>query len=282
MNNAESNEELGKLREEAKQHADAVREAVRSLPRSGGEPNSAEAAAAAAREHAEAMADELERGSPAEAVKSGRNSDGALEQAERARRSLWDRAQRPRTRQGRARRIAPEVKWAERALERLRQAASARAADDLEKTSPREGKLAERAKALSDEGAAAQGALPGETLELLQSAESAMREGARALGAAEGERALQRLKEAQRLLEMASNDEGDEGAPRDQPQEGDKPGKGDHEGNSTEISHRAPIPKAEDYKGPEAFRRRVLEGLGQAADPRMKDAVKRYAEGLLR
>ncbi|HKQ71619.1 MAG TPA: DUF4175 domain-containing protein, partial [Polyangiaceae bacterium] len=70
MNSAESNEEQAKMREEAKQHAQAVRDAVRSLPRSGGEPNSAEGAAAAAREHAEAMADALERGSAADAVKS--------------------------------------------------------------------------------------------------------------------------------------------------------------------------------------------------------------------
>jgi hypothetical protein len=48
------------------------------------------------------------------------------------------------------------------------------------------------------------------------------------------------------------------------------------------MARRAPIPRAEDYKGPEAFRRRVLEGLGNAADPRLKDAVKRYAERLLR
>ena len=109
-----------------------------------------------------------------------------------------------------------------------------------------------------------------------------MREGARALGAAEGERALQRLKEAQRLLEMADRTTRVTKERRATSRERDKPGKGDKEGNSTEFSHRAPIPKAEDYKGPEAFRRRVLEGLGQATDPRMKEAVKRYAEGLLR
>jgi hypothetical protein len=87
------------------------------------------------------------------------------------------------------------------------------------------------------------------------------------------------LKEAQRLLEMArsggENEEGEEG------ERGDQGNRGDREGNGDFARH-APIPKAEDYKGPEAFRRRVLEGLGSAADPRLKDAVKRYAEGLLR
>ena len=265
MNNAESNEELGKLREEAKQHADAVREAVRSLPRSGGEPNSAEAAATTAREHAEAMADQLERGSPAEAVKSGHNSEGALEQSERAPSDRFGigRSAREQAKVARERDRA-EVRWAERALERLRQAASARAAEDLKKTSPRESKLAERAKGLSEEGNRGEGALPGETLELLQSAESAMREGARALGAAEGERAMQRLKEAQRLLEMAkSNDEGDEGAPRDQPQEGTSRAKATRRGTppSFRIALRSPRPRT--TRGPKRFAAGSWKGSGK-------------------
>ena len=108
-----------------------------------------------------------------------------------------------------------------------------------------------------------------------------MREAARALGGAEGDRALERMKEAQRLLEMArSSDRGDESERRKGSSEGDrgKPDK-DHPNGTDDRSGDIPIPKAEDYKGPEAFRRRALEGLGGAADPRLKDAVKRYAEG---
>jgi hypothetical protein len=42
------------------------------------------------------------------------------------------------------------------------------------------------------------------------------------------------------------------------------------------------IPKAEDHKGPEAFRKRVLEGLaGSTSSQKLKDAVRRYAEGLV-
>jgi hypothetical protein len=281
LNNAESGEELDKLREEAKQHAQAVRNAVGNLPRSGGEPGTADSAAAAAREHAEAMADELERGSIADAVKSGHNSESALDQAQRSpadrfsfRRDVRDDAK------GANGKLDPEVRWAERALERLREAASARAGDDLRKTSPQESKLADRARSIANEGSSGSGALPGEALDLLQGAEEAMRDGARALGSAEGDRALQRLKEAQRLLEMArSGGEPEEG---EEAERGDQGNRGDHEGNADDFAHHAPIPKAEDYKGPEAFRRRVLEGLGSAADPRLKDAVKRYAEGLLR
>jgi hypothetical protein len=109
-----------------------------------------------------------------------------------------------------------------------------------------------------------------------------MREAARALGAADGDRALERQREAQRLLEMArSDEEADDRSPERSPSgdrgraSGDKLGQGD-------FAKRAPIPRPEDYKAPEAFRRRVLEGLGGAADPRLQEAVKRYAEGLLK
>jgi hypothetical protein len=286
MSNAESGEELDRLREEARQHAQAVRDAVRSLPRSGGDPNSADEAAAAAREHAEAMAEELERANPSEAVRSGHSALGSLEQAERAppARFSFRKDVREDARQAESK-LDPEVKWAERTLERLRQAASARASDDLKRTSPRESKMADRARSLADEGSSGAGALPGSTLDLLSGAESAMREGSRALGAAEGDRALQSLKEAQRLLEMARSDESETGS--DQESEGEKEGNRESNGVGNNapngpFAHRAPIPRAEDYRGPEDFRRRVLEGLGGAADPRLKDAVKRYAEGLLR
>jgi hypothetical protein len=279
LSGAESGEELEKLREEAREHARAVRDAVRSLPRSGGEPNSAESEAAAAREQAEAMADELESGGMSSAVRSGRHALEALDQAGKARpdRFRFRRDVREDARQV-AGKVEPEVRWAERALQQLRQMASQRASEDLKKTSPRESSLADRAKALAEEGSSGQGALPGETLDLLQRAESAMRHASRDLGAVEGDRALEQLKEAQRLLEMARSQE--QGEEPESGREGERTGKNPgHEGG---MADSAPIPKAEDYKGPEAFRRRVLEGLGNASDPRLKEAVKRYAERLLR
>jgi hypothetical protein len=229
------------------------------------------------------MADQLERGSIGEAVKSGRNSLGSLEQAKRAPSDRFSfRGDTREDAKGAESKLEPEVKWVERLMDRMRQAASARAAEDLKKEAPREGQLAERAKGIAGKGRGGEGALPGDTLEELQSAESAMRDAAHALGAAEGDRALDRMKEAQRLLEMArSSDRGEEG---EQGSEGGERGRSDKEhANGTEdFSHDIPIPKAEDYKGPEAFRRRALEGLGGAVEPRLKDAVKRYAEGLLR
>ena len=42
------------------------------------------------------------------------------------------------------------------------------------------------------------------------------------------------------------------------------------------------IPGAKEHKGPEEFRRRVVQGLGQQGGGNIKEAVRRYAEGLLR
>jgi hypothetical protein len=278
MSNAEGGEELEKLRAEAREHARAVRDSVRSLPRSGGEPNSAESEAASAREQAEAMADELESGAVAGAVRSGKHALEALDQAKRARpdRFRFRGDTREDAREAETK-LDPEVRWAEKALSRLRQAASERAGEELKKTASRESRLAERTKSLVEDGSRGAGALPGETLDLLQRAESAMKEGAKNLREASGDRALEQLKDAQRLLEMARSEEQSE---PEQGQEGERSGKNQSQNGG--VAENAPIPKAEDYKGPEAFRRRVLEGLGNAADPRLKEAVKRYAERLLR
>src|SRR5262249_19541062 len=78
-----SPEELEALKQEAKKHAEAIRDAVKSLPPPGGDPGSAEAAAAAGREQAEAMAGALERGAPSDALQSGKEAMRALNDAKR-------------------------------------------------------------------------------------------------------------------------------------------------------------------------------------------------------
>jgi hypothetical protein len=272
--------ELDELRRQAKEHARAIRDAVRDLPRRGDEPGTAESAASAAREHAQAMADDLERGDPAEAAKSGRRAMDQLRQAQKSPLGRFAFAgDDPR---GDARRagdkLEPELRWAERELERLREAASRRAADDLRRAAPREQQMAERTLDLRDRGKDGAGALPGTTLDLLQEAERAMREAGRALGDANGDRALERQREAQRLLDMARS--GDDGAEEPDPKAKDgQPNDGD--GEKANMGH-ANVPRAQDHKSPEVFRRRVLEGLGAGADPRWRGAVRRYAEGLLR
>jgi hypothetical protein len=249
------------------------------LPATGGEPGSAKETATNARELARAMADDLERGGFSDAVKSGRGAMAALDQAERAK---MDPGNVQRESKRAASVLAPELSWAERALERMKRAASARAGDELRGAAPRESGLADRTKAIAHEGQHGPGALDAPTLDLLQAAEDAMRQAAGALGSADGDRAVGRQREAQRLLEMARADaDADDGA-GDRP-EGDDAAHSERDADGRgDLARRGNVPGADAFKGPDAFRRRVVEGLGGSADPRLRDAVRRYAEGLLK
>ena len=272
LEKAASAEEMQALREEAKEHAQAIREAVKQLPPSAGEPGSAESAAARARESAESMAGALERGQPRDAVSSGKDAVKGLGEAER----LGDKSgffpdERAAREAGKARpALERELAWAEEALERMQKSASDRARADLERSGKDEDRLAERAKRLQDKGQDGEGALPQETLDRLGDAEEAMRRARQALEQAQGEEGLKHQNDAQRLLEMALGERGEEGH-------------GERESlDAKEMARKADIPGKEKHKGPEEFRRRVIKGLGGSADPLLKEAVKRYAEGLLK
>jgi hypothetical protein len=278
---AATNEGDRALADEAKAHAATVREAVRFLPVAGGEPGSNEEAATSGRELARAMADDLERGGFPDAVKSGRGAMAALEQAGRTKsdlRAYWDL-------KGESRRaasmLAPELSWAERALDQRRRAASARASAELRGAAPRESALADRAAAIAREEQGGPFAAATPTLDLLGAAEDAMRRASGALGSADGDLALGRQREAQRLLEMARSDaDADESA--EDSSGGDEATRSHgNAGARGGLADRGHVPRAEDFKGPDAFRRRVVEGLGGSAEPRLRDAVRRYAHGLL-
>jgi hypothetical protein len=98
----------------------------------------------------------------------------------------------------------------------------------------------------------------------MRDAEQALREG-------DGERGLERQREAQRLLEMAQE-------PQDNGQEDGR----SQDGDDREMAKDAEVPGKDKHKGPEEFRRRVMEGLGKSSDPRLREAVRRFAEGLLK
>ena len=42
------------------------------------------------------------------------------------------------------------------------------------------------------------------------------------------------------------------------------------------------VPDKDKPKAPEDFQKRVTDGLSMPQDPRLRDAIKRYAEGLVR
>jgi hypothetical protein len=275
LEKAISNEDLERFKQEAKQHADAIREAVKRLPPPRGDTGSAEQAAAQGREDAEAMAGALEGARPRDAVESGRRSAQKLGDAQRA--AEQSGGFFPEDRAGREAAAARptierELAWAEDALEKLRRASSSRAKDDLQRLSKAEDKLADKAKELAKKGDSGDRSMPGETLERLGEAEQAMRDAGRQMGQGDGQEASKKQRDAQRLLEMARGEqeqgEGNEGNPRT------SDGKNPH--------GKADVPGKDKHKGPEEFRKRVLQGLGGSQDPLLREAVKRYAEGLLK
>src|SRR5262249_56671771 len=167
------------MSEEAKKHAQKVRDAAKPLPTVGGGSDSWTSKGAAAREHAEQMAKALESGQMAEAVQSGRDALGVLDEAKRA-------AQRERTPFGRSepnaertvedarRQMEAEVKWAEQQLEELRKRAARRAGPELREHGENEGKLADRTRDLSKK--ARDQEVPQAALDALHDAENAEHE----------------------------------------------------------------------------------------------------------
>ena len=276
MNGAQTKDEMQQMMDEARKHAEAVRNATRDMPSVGGGSDSWTSKGAAGKEHSEQMAKSLEQGNPADAVASGKNALNALDEAKRiASRDRWFGERDSESEQkidDAKKKLEGEVKWAEQQLEALRKKAAERAGKELGEHGDAEDKLAERTGKLSDKGRD-QGAMPQAALDALDDAERAERDAAQALKQGDADKALDRQREAQRKLEMAKQALGDPSS------DGDRGG--DADDGTPDLQH-ADIPKADQHKGPEEFRRRVIHGLGQPSSGRLKDAVKRYAEGLLR
>ena len=275
---ATSDDEMKELKEEAKRHAEAIREAVRDLPTVGVGSDSWTSKGAAARELAEQMAHSLEAAHPDEAVQSGRSSLGSLDEAKKMlQRGAW--FEDPKGDKGKQvdeanRKLDAEEKWAEDALRRMRKRAAERARKQLQDSGDEEGKLAERARDLAQRSGD-KGSLPQDAVESIEDAQRAAEQAAQALKAGEADRGMDRQREAQRDLEKAQQAlQGDQ----------DVNDPSAYDGDGKQAASKAPvaIPHAGEHKGPEEFRRRVVHGLGQPSSSELKDAVRRYAEGLLR
>jgi hypothetical protein len=273
---ATSDEELNQMREEAKRHAEAIRDAVRSLPAVGMGSDSWTSKGAAARELAEQTARSLEQGRAEEASQSGRSAMGALDDAKRLLQGAGafdDPSGQGEKRVDDARRkLDSESKWIAEELRELRKRAAQRARDQLERGGDEEGQLADRARDLGQKSRD-KGSLPQQAIESIEDAERAARQAADALKQGDADKGLERQREAQRNLEAA----------REQLQ-GEDDGAGPPPPGGTEGKRPSPghVDVPDEYKGPEEFRRRVVRGLGQAGSGSLRDAVQRYAEGLLR
>ncbi len=224
------------------------------------------------------MADAMERGDLGEAVKEGRAAEKALgakqaspgatdqDDAERLLESLEREATRRAAAEGTTK-LAPEVRWAEKAAEeteRKRRDAIAKGKLEERERTTRE-RTSQLGKERGDDPKSVDLRRAGEAM---KAAEDALRRG-------DGPGASDSAKEAQRALESAKRQKD----PAESPAE-PSDSAGDSHGDRGAPTGPVAIPKQ--HAGPDEFRRRVVEGMGRPASSRVKDAVKRYTERLLR
>ncbi|MGD0674721.1 MAG: DUF4175 family protein [Polyangiaceae bacterium] len=273
-----SDDEMKQWRDEAKRHAEAVRGAARRLPRVGAGSDSWTSKGSAARELAEQMAHALEDGRPADAVESGRSAAGTLDEAKKMlQRSGWfedPSGERQRGVEDARRKLENEAEWAEDELKQLRRHAAERARGPLEQDGADERKLAERASELAERGRD-KTSFPEGAVESIEEAERSGRQAAEALQRGDADEGLRYQRDAQREIEAARQELEGEGD--------DEGSRSNEEGDGRQSSRDSvSIPNAGEHRGPEEFRRRVLRGLAQRTSGSLRDAVQRYAEGLLR
>jgi hypothetical protein len=267
---AEDPKTLEGIEEEAKKRAKALRESVAGLPKVGGLHKGLEAAEASAREKAEAMAELLEKLKMGDARERG---ESALKQLDDASARAWSSPGAERKLDEAADEVKKQLDWIEGKLRALRSAAASKAAAKVKEKAPVERELSRKAQDLSNESEGS-APLPEGAKELLDEAHQKMDDAAKKLEGGDVEQGLKAQKDAQKLLDQA----------RDQAngRHSESPSSGDRGGKERNPDDHIYVPKAEDHKGPEAFRKRVLEGLGsgQSAE-RLHDALRRYAEGLI-
>ena len=269
LRDAEDPQALKDLKDEAKRRAEELREAVSKLPKSAGMRKTLEAAEASAREKAEAMAEALESLEMGDARDRG---DSAMKALEEAKEKSWIQPGAEEQLDEIEKEIQKQNDWIDDALKKLRDAASKKAEGKVKGIAPREKGLEDKAKEIVEQSEK-KSPLPEGVKELLEEAQKKMDEASKKLEQGDANDGLKSQKEAQRLLEKA----------RDLAKGEEEPGGPGEDGKQLDPDEKLDIPKAEDHKGPEAFRRRVLEGLGGgASSQKLQEAVRRYAEGLVK
>lgn len=287
LDDAERTGEREGLRDDARAEAEALRRGVGGLPRAARTPGTPTADAARARELAGAAAGAIERVELGDAVETLRESLEALNQADRARKASEDGMidLDEEALEDARRALDRALSWTGKELSRMKDQRAKSAKDALGQAADAERKLAGRAGNLASRGQSDEASLPEASADSVQRAGELMQRAAQALESGDGEGALKLAREAQRLLEEAKTGrtgdagEGDEGAEgkRRGAKPDDPPG---HDGDEAALGGN--VPGAARESSADAFRRRVVEGLGQGRGARLGPAVKRYAEGLLR
>jgi hypothetical protein len=278
LENADEAAKTEDLKREAAEHAEALREAVRNLPKSGAKEGSGRAAAGMGRDHALAMAERLERLELGEAAESGRTARGQIDEAQKKAAApvsaldLLDVSELGRARSA----IEREIAWADQKRDAMKRDAGEKARQKLNEAADRERSIERRLGEMAERAEQSEAALPKAALDQLGKARAAMKSAAGELGGGHGEPGLSAQREAQRLLEQG----GTEPKADESGKKGKDPERGDQRGGRG-METRAPVPGADDQHRALEFRKRVLEGLGQERGGRLDPAVRRYAEGLL-
>lgn len=270
LRNAEDPKQLEGLEEEAKRRAKRLRDAVADLPKIAGLRKTLEASEAASREKTEGMADSLEKLQLGDAKERG---ESALKALEDARDKAWMQPGAEEKLNDVGSEIQKQLDWIDDVLKKIRKSASEKAKPKLQGVAPKESGLGEKAEEIGKKSEQ-DAPLPGPIKDLLDQAGKKMKDAAEALKKGDGETATEAQKQAQRLLEKA----------RDMIRNGEeKPSSNGEGGKLPDPDEKVDIPKADEHKGPEELRKRVLKGLGSGStSPRLQDAVKRYTEGLLK
>ncbi|NUP11765.1 MAG: DUF4175 family protein [Polyangiaceae bacterium] len=274
LERATTPEEREALKKLAKEQAKEIREAVKDLP-DHGFPGSAAEKAAEGKKSADSMAGSLEKGNVKDAIKKGKDALDALREAKKRgdKEAFLDDAEVGKDATSAGNRVEEALDALEKALKSSEENAKERAKKDMDSAGQNEGRLSERTRDLRKRGEEGDSSMPDEVLDRLERAEKAMKEAEKALRDGDADKGREKQKEAQRQLEMAHEDE--------DPNESSRQKDG-QDGEDEKFSQDAEVPDKDTHKGPEEFRKRVTEGLSKPGESRLKDAVKRYAEGLLK
>jgi hypothetical protein len=219
-----------------------------------------------------------------DAVDSGRHAKSELDDASKKAKNSpsFEFLDEPALSEARAE-VDRDLAWAEQGLSRAQKGASEKAQPGLQDSSGRERSLAERAANLAGRGNHGEIALPQDLAEALGKAEGLMRDAAKELGAGHGEQGLALQRDAQRLLEQTNSGQNGSGENEGKDQQQPPPSAKDSSSSKgKQMSTEADVPKPDGASRAADLRRRVLEGLAKEKSGRLSDAVRRYAEGLLR
>jgi hypothetical protein len=281
---SEKSVDLDDLKQEALDRARTLREKIARLPQFADDPSSARASAALGREHADAMAQSLSRLSLKDAVDSGRHAKSELDDAAKKSKSAsgFEFLDDAALSEARAE-LDRDLAWAEQGLGRAEKAASDKAQPGLQDSSGRERGLADRAANLAGRGNHGEIALPEDLADALGKAEGLMRDAAKELGAGHGEQGLSLQRDAQRLLEQTNSGQSNSGENESKESQQPKSSpKDSSESKGKQMSTEADVPRPDGASRASDLRRRILEGLAKEKSGRLSDAVRRYAEGLLK